>query len=774
MIPYRTMKSTVSTRPFHATWLSAVFAFFITGGISRGEGPVVPGPHGKHPLSEEQSGKLLISELRCAACHDGLDASRMKEAPVLSGAGSRLTPDFIKNFVADPSSVHHGTTMPGMLGGLSAEIRDEVAADISAYLSSLKGTPPPMVEADADPYDGKEIFANIGCVACHSPRDEAGREVIKDGVISLAHLPGKYQPGALAEFLHMPLKVRPSGRMPDMKLTKTEASALAAYLAKLTDAAPETIPATDSIAAGRKAFQTHACTACHQPEEEKLPIPAGAPPLGKLDLSAGCLSENPGSAPDFKLSAAQKAAIRKALAQPLKKEPPAEQIKLHLTQLNCIACHERDDYGGVSPKLDGYFHSTEEALGNESRIPPQLTLTGAKLRPEWMKKVLYDGESIRPYMKTRMPQFGETALGSLADLFAEVDHLPPFEIAPPGKEDGPEMRDGALELLGDKGLNCIACHNYNGKQSPGMKGLDLMTSYQRLQPAWFHSYMINPAAFRPGIIMPSYWPAGKATQTEILGGDTDRQLRALWDNFSLGRSARDPSGLRAEPSELKVTDTARTYRGRSNVAGYRGIAVGFPGGMNYAFNAQNGALTAIWQGGFVRVGWQGQGSGNFDPPGKHVQLSQDVAFIQAAVPPAIWPPSPVTSKEQPVNPDPLYPKNHGYAFIGYSLDIETFVPTFAYRCGDVLITDKTLSDGKTLKRSFSFTAPDAQTVWLRALTGSVVAESETVFKTADLKLTIPPGKTILRPASESGQELLIELALPKGKSTTLIEYELLR
>lgn len=735
---------------------------------------MVPGLHGKHTLSEEQSGKLLMSELRCASCHKGMDASRMKEAPILSGAGSRLNPDFIKHFIADPSAIHPGTTMPRMLGGLTAEARNEVAADIGAYLSSLKVSPPEMAEADADPYDGKEMFANLGCIACHSPRDEAGREVIKEGVISLAHLPGKHQPGALAEFLHTPFEIRPSGRMPDMKLNKMEASALAAYLSEVTEAAPEIKLTAENIAAGRKAFEEHSCTACHQLEEEKLSLPVTATPLTKLDLSGGCLAETPGSAPDFKLTAAQISSIRKVLSQPVKEEPPAEQIKLRLTQLNCIACHERDDYGGVSPKLDGYFHSTEEALGNESRIPPPLTLTGAKLRPEWMKKVLYDGESIRPYMKTRMPQFGENALGKLPDLFAEVDHMPPVELAPPGREDGPEMRDGAHELLGDKGLNCIACHNYNGKESPGMKGLDLMTSYQRLQPAWFHGYMLNPAAFRPGIIMPSYWPGGKAIQTEILNGDTNRQLRALWDNFSLGSSARDPSGLRFEPSKLVVTDTTQTYRGRSNVAGYRGIAVGFPGGMNYAFNAQNGAITAIWQGEFVRVGWQGQGSGNFDPLGKHIQLSQDVAFIQGAEPPATWPPDPVTTKEQPVNPDPLYPKNHGYAFLGYSLDTETSVPIFEYRCGDVIITDKSLSDEKSLKRGFWFISPETRTVWLRALTGSIVAESETIFKTADLKLTIPPGETTLRPTADGGQELLIKLALPKGKSIATIKYELLR
>ena len=28
-------------------------------------------------------------------------------------------------------------------------------------------------------------------------------------------------------------------------------------------------------------------------------------------------------------------------------------------------------------------------------------------------------------------------------------------------------------FVGDKGLNCVACHNFNGKPSLGLKGLDL-------------------------------------------------------------------------------------------------------------------------------------------------------------------------------------------------------------------------------------------------------------------------------------------------------------
>lgn len=751
-------------------------ALLLSSGFCFAAPPVVPGLHGKHPLDEAQSGRLLIGELRCAACHEGMDGSNMKEAPDLSNAGLRLTRDFMEKFIADPAAVHHGTTMPNLLASETPEKRAAIAEDIAAYLSSLKNGPvPAFPEGEIDPYDGKELFHSAGCVACHSPRDEAYREVLKEGVVTLNHLPGKHLPAALGEFLHTPLEIRRSGRMPDMKLTKMEAHSLAAFLEGVNNTKPAPPAEPSRIDAGRKAFEENNCTACHQPEKDTNTPPLAAKPLSALDLTGGCLSEKTGKAPDFQLSTAQRDAIREALEKSADKIAAPDRVNAHLTRLNCIACHVRDDFGGVSPKLDDFFHSTEEALGNESRIPPQLTLTGAKLRPEWMKKVLYDGAVVRPYMKTRMPQFGKAGLADLADLFAEVDKMEPeIELAPPGREEQPQMRDGAHTLLGDKGLNCIACHNYNGKESPGMKGIDLMTTYERLQPTWFYQYMINPAKFRPGIIMPSYWPDGKAVRTDILDGDTDRQLRALWDNFSLGRSARDPSGLRNEPSKLVVTDTTRTYRGRSTVAGYRGIAVGFPGGMNYAFNAEYGSLTAIWKGEYVRVGWQGQGSGNFNPLGKHIQLTQDVAFLKGEEPPSAWPAHPVVSKEEPVNPDPLYPRNHGYAFLGYSLDVKTSIPTFRYRCGDTLIEDTTKATEKSMERTISFNAPAAEILWFRALTGDIKQVSETVYEAADLRLTVPPKSAALRPGASGGMELLLKITLPEGKSNTTLGYELLR
>lgn len=755
---------------------SLFFSLLLSGGLANAAPPVVGGLSKNNPLDERQSGQVLLDELRCAACHKDIAQSNATLAPDLTEVGTRLTLNYLEKFIAHPAQIHPGTTMPDLLSGKSTAERDVLAESLAHYLGSLKSKEAPEAEAP-DPQAGKVLFHETGCIACHNPRDESGQEVPIDGLFSLSHLPGKYQPGQLAAFLHSPLKSRPSGRMPDLKLSKKEAASIASYLYS-AEAGVVSKVQLDQIDAGRKAFQELNCIACHHHDETARTKVRLAPALSGTSLDQGCLAPGPKSAPNYSLDESQINAIRTALEDPVKPFTAEEKTKMHLTQLNCIACHSRDNYGGVDPSIDSYFHTSEEALGNEARIPPPLTLIGAKLRPEWMNKVLYDGESIRPYMKTRMPQFGAQALHGLAELFAEVDHLEPVAMTPPERESDPMIRNGAHLLIGDQGLNCIACHNYNGKESPGMKGLDLMTSYQRLQPAWFYNYLLDPGAFRPGILMPSYWPDGKAVQTEILDGNTQVQLSALWHQFSLGTSARDPSGLVQEDTKLVVTDQPRTYRGRSEVAGYRGIAVGFPEDLNFAFNAQNGALSALWSGEFVRVGWRGQGAGDFNPLARPVRLGQDVAFLQLPEKDSPWPLRPIRTKEVPINPDPLYPRNHGYAFRGYSFDRNS-VPTFRYRSGEIEIEDTIIpveeSGKQLLRRTLTFTSPSATHLDFRALTGTIEQESATAFSSDKIRLILAPASTVLRksPDPEAGRELLIGLELSAGNSTYTLDYELL-
>ena len=98
-------------------------------------------------------------------------------------------------------------------------------------------------------------------------------------------------------------------------------------------------------------------------------------------------------------------------------------VKKSLVTFNCIACHQREGVGGISPQRDPWFVGTKGELGNEGRIPPPLTHVGAKLQTSWIEQVMLRGQQQRGYLATRMPQFGEANVGHLVEMFEKVDTL---------------------------------------------------------------------------------------------------------------------------------------------------------------------------------------------------------------------------------------------------------------------------------------------------------------------------------------------------------------
>ncbi len=699
--------------------------------------------------------------------------------------------------------------MPDVLVSRSEAERDKIAEALTHFLvARSKAAFQSNASERIDREQGKALYHTVGCVACHGPReaiadarqvenrggedddDEAkkptAQSTVKPIAVPLGHVAAKYSATSLGEFLFQPLRVRNAGRMPDMKLTPAESLAIAGYLIGEKPRTGEAlVPWASLVALGKKYFQELNCAACHA-----LPAMAAAPLVGSLrnaDLSRGCLSKTSARSPRFQLDDSQV----QALIASIREEPTAESDKLvvakTLTAFRCIACHIRDDFGGVHEAYDPFFTGSEQKLGDDGRIPPPLTLVGAKLRPAWMKKVLFDGESVRHYMATRMPQYGVANLQHLPAYFSRLDDSKSAEMKIPNPEDRSEsdrereklLRAAGRELLGDKGLNCIACHTFNGKAAQVNQGIDLPTSYQRLQPGWFNRYLRNPGAFRPRTIMPTSWPNGVATHKTILDGDTDRQIESIWYYLSLGTSAADPSGIRGVSTKLTVDDQAKTYRGRSRVAGFRGIAVGLPEQLSYAFNAETGTLSAIWQGDFIGVNWSGQGSGDFSPSAEPITLAQDVSFAQLADESSPWPLMPVMTKEARTNPDPLYPKNVGYQFRGYFLG-ESSIPTFMYRSGTIEIEDRSVAAGtdeqRQLKRVLRLESPAPRTVWFRALTGEIRQESERAFLSGRLRLTIPQIETKLRSSSDDPKrsELLLRLQVSQDESTLELLYEPLK
>jgi len=67
-------------------------------------------------------------------------------------------------------------------------------------------------------------------------------------------------------------------------------------------------------------------------------------------------------------------------------------------------------------------------------------------------------------------------------------------------------------------------------------------------------------------------------------------------------------------------------------------------------------------------------------------------------------------------------------------------------------------------------------VWFRALTGDVSQESDRVFRSGQLRLTVPDAETKLRSFSDEPKrtELLLRLQIHQGQSTLEFTYEPLK
>lgn len=630
-------------------------------------------PIARRKLSPELNGLVLINELNCVACHESgatLSFVSVKKAPDLNWSGKRLSPGYLARFIADPLAMKPGTTMPDMLRQLDEPSRTEKAEAITHYLIAQEGN-----QFQAQPIDGQavirgaELFHSVGCVACHSPRDPTAVEQPLADSVPLGDLTSKFNVDGLVEFLENPHAVRPSGRMPNMQLTHFEANEIASFLLQKSGQ-PDIQWKVDATLAkkGKELFSELNCAACHTDVIDLKPTPASRMTLAQLKPDRGCLSGQRGDWPNFQLNDYDKESIQAALNEYPTKLTDEQQIAVSLKSFNCITCHERGDFGGVTPGRSPHFQTTNLNLGDQGRMPPTLTNVGAKLNPKWMRDVLVNGRVIRPYMHTRMPQFGEENIGHLIELFQQTDKLPETQFA--DFDDQKEMRKLGREIAGNKGLNCVACHTYQYKLSDTMPAVDLTEMAERLKKDWFYQYMLTPQMFSPNTVMPSLWPGGKAIRQDI-EGEPEFQIEALWQYLIDGRQAGMPSGVVREPLEIVVTNEAKMLRRKYPGIGKRGIGVGYPGGVNLAFDAEQMRLAMIWKGKFADPAgvWTGQGSGNVRP------LERPFNFVKGPE---------LDDLADPWVVDDSRPPNH--QFMGYELD-KSRRPSFKYRFEDVEVSD---------------------------------------------------------------------------------------
>jgi mono/diheme cytochrome c family protein len=657
----------------------------------------------------------------------------------------------MRRFLESPSGVKPGTTMPDVLGHLPEAEREDAANALGHFLATL-GQPSAAALPAAEAVDrGRTLYHSIGCVACHSPEN-----ALPDSV-PLGPVAEKYTVASLSAFLQDPLAARPAGRMPDSHLEQVEAEDIASYLLREQKAPPEPFRPDATLAArGKALFVEHRCYACHATGEKVAP-PA-LPALAKSRVGEGCLSEKRGLWPHYPLSLQQRAAIQSALADESKAWAPAEMVQLTVTRLNCIACHRRDELGGVASTRSEFFKGREESLGDQGRIPPSLTGVGAKLKAPWLREVVANGVGVRPSMVTRMPKFGGGNTEPLVGWLKQVDTLPPAEFAKVPKSSKPQ--NVGRELAGTKGFNCIACHTFRGR-SAAIRGPELTTMTERLEENWFHHFLAQPQRFTPLTVMPSFWPDGKSTLPDVLGGDPGQQRDALWQFLDQGPEAGEPAGLVLEPLVIAVKDEAVIVRRAFPGIGKRGIGVGYPGGINLVFDAAQMRLGSIWSGGFIEASglWRGQGAGQARLLGKDtVNFPPGPAFAVLASPTAPWPVLDAA------------PGNSPFTFKGYSLDIRQR-PTFRYAVRELTVEDSFVerrdAKGKLfLERTLRIPAPPGG-LHLRVAVDKLIEPRGTNEFAIGTSLLVRLPTTPLVRDTEAGKELLLP-ASPEMK----LEYHL--
>ncbi len=535
---------------------------------------------------------------------------------------------------------------------------------------------------------------------------------------------------------------------------------------------PFVVDATKA-AQGANHYISMQCAQCHGDLPATATIDALTPtgkPLAQLRARqpSGCLATKPSAnAPQFEINDRQRVVLLATLQnQALLAEPlePGAQIKRTMTTLNCYACHQRDRRGGAEGLHREYFASAGEVdLGDEGRIPPHLNHAGAKLQPDWIKQVLVEGAAVRPYMATRMPQFGADNVGHLPALFEKADAKAEAQPAPDVWAQGMagDANKFGRKLLGTTGMSCIACHNLGGNQSLGVPALDLGTVGPRLKWDWFRRYLLDPQELRPGTRMPSFWPAGVSVNKDVLAGDTEKQILSIWAYLARKNFTDLPPGLVRGKQEILAQGEAVMYRNFIDGGGPRAIGVGYPEKANLAFDAEGMRLALIWQGSFIDAARHrtGRGQGFEKPLGTNVlQGPAGPAFAILESDSAPWPKD--TGKVA------------GYQFHGYRLDAQRR-PAFRYSFHEVQIEDYPIAIGADPDVSFQRTITlrsekPADRLYFRAAVADKITEKDGAFLIGEtLRLKFPGAKPILR-NSEGKTELLVPITFA-GKDAKFVE-----
>lgn len=774
------------------------------------------------PLQQSVArGETLYHSVGCVACHDPRQEPAIAQATSIPlGVPSRkYTVGGLAEFLQDPLAVRPGARMPSL--NLSpAEARD-IASYLLNDLETVSGlqyayyegdweklpdfrTLTPLVRGDADDFSLKvakrqdhfglrfegSIKIDVAGDYLFLVGSDDGARLLIDGNVVVTNdgvhaFEQKRKKIKLAAGLHAIVveyfehegdqTLQLDFEAPGMTQQPLTSLLTAPASSKETLAAAEKFPIDNAKAAkGKEHFAALGCAACHTLKVDAVAVAATnkAKPLIALAGLGGCLEGADVRLPQYNLSPPQQAALAtaiSALKQPAAKPSSEEFISQTLVRFNCVACHQRNNLGGVEEPRNVWFQTDMPEMGDEGRIPPHLTGVGAKLNPAWLKTLFDEGGRDRPYMLTRMPKFTAANLHGLIPALEAVDarlvQSASFAAAQAADEEK-RIKAAGRRLVGAQGFSCIKCHTFAGKRASGIQAVSLTTMTKRLRPEWFYHYLLNPAAYRPGTRMPTAFPDGQTTLPMVLDGTVASQIGAIWSYLADGDKASLPPGLVTGKIELIAFDEPVIYRNFIEGAGTRAIGVGYPERLNLAFDANELRLALLWQGAFIDAAkhWSARGAGFEGPLGEKI------------VKPADGPPF-----AQLISFDDPWPKQSshelGFQFRGYRLG-DKKRPTFVYSWNGLNMEDSPLPVGEpdlyVMQRTIKVSGHDSpRGLWFRAARAGKVSDlGRSSFKIDDrwtLRISASAGPS--RRQQDGQWEVLVPITFKNGQANVDLTYD---
>jgi azurin len=352
--------------------------------------------------------------------------------------------------------------------------------------------------------------------------------------------------------------------------------------------------------------------------------------------------------------------------------PEDPRMWLHSKMLNP---HEKEEITFKAPEKPGAYPFVctfpGHAMTMQGRI--RVTAPGPKLTSGHFAMYLGDWKKLPDFSTLKPHREGE--LDGLVEIKLD-DYKNQFGVVYTGKLNAPKDDEYTFFIASDDGSRLLI----DGKKVVEHDGIhpasDIKPGKIRLKEG-DHDFRLEYFQSSGGSELYVGWQGANFSVTPL-----SKWIHPSATGASLMKKKDENVGM-----PIAVGKEPVIYRNFIAGAGQRGIAVGYPGGFNIVWSAEQMNLALIWRGAFIDAArhWNNRGGGA-QPPLGFDALSPNATVAQPLAVPSTGAEWPKPDKNQ---------RPEGYAWKGYKLDAKRF-PTFFYEWNGAKVSDRIDVEGEAI------------------------------------------------------------------------------